>query len=76
MLYGKISFGEVRNSTQDLKAKDICVYTGDFNGDGITDYAYIRCMTPYNQSPKLNVCFNHRDGLEMNSCVTMAVDLE
>ena len=73
-LYGKMSFGQEQTSPQEIKGKDICVYTGDFNGDGISDYAFLRCMSPYPQAPKVNICFNQRDKLAP-SCIQMAVDL-
>lgn len=54
----------------DFVPQNICSYLGDFNGDGITDYAYIQCMTPYlkdkvsgTQFPQLIICLQNRERL-------------
>jgi hypothetical protein len=47
-VFGKFKFApETVEFSTDFKAENVCTYLGDFNGDGITDFAYINCMTPY-----------------------------
>ena len=50
----------------EYKSQSFCVYLGDYNGDGITDFAYQRCMTPYimtggSQEPSLFICLSNKD---------------
>jgi hypothetical protein len=68
----------------EFKAQNYCSYLGDFNGDGITDVAFIRCLAPYvsfkdedkSVSPALFVCFFDRkssNGPQSNEkCIKVA----
>lgn len=70
----------------EFKAQNYCSYLGDFNGDGITDVAFMRCLAPYvsfkdedkSVSPALFVCFFNRksnqDTETHEQCVKIAKD--
>lgn len=69
IVFGQFDFApSIASTNQTFKAKNYCTYLGDFNGDGITDFAMVRCMAPYvkfpdedNQSsPAVVLCFNNK----------------